>query len=478
MERLDAAGVKVGNIPAISLGLAAAQQKLIQFRQAFRTNQIKRQPTSVQDGRFKTPDFQQVNTARPNLASPGNQENCAPMVLPPHLGWHSNRVTNIYRRAVQNQTAHNSPTPSTTQNEPTSCRGVALCPPMPANNNNLGDHKGSPLRQGANGTVTVPPDIALAILRQKLAAPGRIWLLLRYMDQDGRGWITAETVRHHLTDKTSPLAVCGKRQLRNLLSAGDNIFWERDDSRIWLRSLAKVAAVLGLSRLHGRSVQLPLAPLLQSIGHVRAHLYATFHSGRTKEDANSNQPQSRPISRQSLKKLSSATRRTQRLYEKRAGIRQQRNYALGSYHTAEGEQETAWQLGQAYFKFNDKRGRVGPAGKDYLAWQLPNSYLGPHNTESKGYQRRLNRQLTDLLTIGITGNGEWVSEKTDTLTNNTDDGYKKKVFYEAGGLAAKQYNRNPAQALYWKDRGIGNTNGIGRFRLWHALPAQPVDNGR
>ena len=310
-------------------------------------------------------------------------------------------------------------------------------------------------------------------MRKKLAAPGRIWFLLRHLDRQGKGWITAETARENLTSKQSPLSVCGKRQLRNLLAAGEKIFWERDNERIWLKSLAKVAAVLGLSRLNGRSVQLPIAILLQSIGTVRAHLYATFHSGRGNPDQDS-KVKSCPISRKTLKNLTSATRRTQRLYEKRADVRQQTNYAFGGQFTAEGEQNTAWKLGQAYFRFTDKKGLVGPEKQQYLAWQLPNSYDGPHKTESKGHQRRLNRQLADLLTIGITGNGEGVSEKTDTLINDTNDGYKKKLFYGQSHEAAKKYNREPDQDLYWRSCGVG----YGRSRFWHIVPARPVDNSR
>jgi hypothetical protein len=311
-----------------------------------------------------------------------------------------------------------------------------------------------------------------------LAAPGRIWLLLRYLDNEGQGWLTAETARRQLANKQSPHAVCGRRQLRNLLTAGDHIFWERDNDRIWLKSQAKVAAVLGLTRLNGRSVQLPIAILFQSIGAVRANLYAAFHSGRNKPSTTASKPQCRPISRETLKKLSAVTRRTQRLYEKRAGVKQQTHYALGNRYTAEGEQNLAWQLGQAYFRFTDHKGLVGPADQSYLAWQLPNSYDGPHNINSKGHQRRINRQLTDLLTIGITGNGEKESGLDDDSaragkrTQDAKDGSRKTMFFQDGAQAAKIYNRNPDRSLYWRNRWAGS----GRFRFWHALPNLAVDN--
>ncbi len=445
---------------AVSSELAVAQRKLEQFRQAFRRDYIKRQPTPVKHGRSHSPKSLQNHETRPF----GNRDSCLPKTLPSHLGWHSAPATRAYRAALRNQALG---------------KEISVCPPIKLPQKG-GDKSTFPRNSPSdsqtvnNTTISVPPDLALAILREKLAAPGRIWLLLRQLDSQGKGWVTAETAREKLTNKQTPLFVCGKRQLRNLLAAGESIFWERDNKCIWLKSLAKVAVELGVTRFNGRSVQLPLPVLLQSIGTVRAHFYATLHSSRSKPSATSGAVQNKPISRKTLKTLSSATRRTQRLYEKRAGIRQQNHFALGSHFTAEGEQDLAWQLGRAYFRFKDHKGLVGPAGQRYLAWQLPNSYDGPHDIDSKSHQRRINRQLTDLLTIGITGNGEGVSEKTDTMTMDATDGYRKTMFYQDGSKAAKHYNRQP-QDLYWQSR-VGRTGyGNGRFRLWHSLPAQPVD---
>jgi hypothetical protein len=230
--------------------------------------------------------------------------------------------------------------------------------------------------------------------------------------------------------------------------------------------VAKVAAVLGLSRLNGRAVRLPVSILFESIGNVRAHLYAAFHSGRSGQDARTDN-QSKPISRTTLKALSSATRRTQRLYEKRVGIRRQCNYAIGQLHTAEGEQNLAWQKGQAAFRFNDKKGFVGKSGQQYLAWQLPNSYEGPHDTLSKGYQRRINRQLADLLNEGITGNGEKeAGNSAEKTIDNAETAFRTPIFYRNGSAAAKVYNRTPDQDLYWRSRLQHR-----RFGLWHSLPA-------
>jgi hypothetical protein len=444
-EKLAAARqVIVGCQLTVSPALAAAQQKLERLRLAHRPDQnLRPTPTIVQVGRFQSPRYSNPNALQTR-----------PKCLPAHLGWNSAPVTKAYRLAMKNQARQaGNDTPAIPPAPPALLAPLATAAPTIS-----------------ELSLKLSPDIALAILRKKLASPGRIWLLLRHIDDEGRGWVSAEMARKRLTGKKSDAAVCSGRHLRNLLAAGDGIFWRRDGERIWLKSMAKVAAVLGLSRLNGRAVRLPVSILFESIGSVRAHLYAALHSSRSGQSGGGdarNDNQSQPISRTTLKALSSATRRTQRLYEKRVGIKRQCNYAIGPVHTAEGEQNLAWQKGQAAFRFNDKKGFVGKSGQQYLAWQLPNSYEGPHSTLSKSYQRRINRQLADLLNEGITGNGEKkAGNSAEKTIDNAEMAFRTPIFYRNGSTAAKVYNRTPDQALYWRSRLQHR-----RFSLWHSLPA-------
>ncbi len=289
-------------------------------------------------------------------------------------------------------------------------------------------------------SVKVYPDIALGMLRGDQAAAGRVWLLLRAIDVDGRGWLAAEDARAALCDVDSPLRLCGRRRLRQLLAGGEGLFWQRDDrDRVWLHGPARVAAGLGVARLGNRPVDVPLATLLGGIGDVRAHLYATFHSGRAKEMTSvelrmtndgraTNSPVvlrhsslGAPIARDTLADLSGVCPRSQAAYEQRAGIVARANIALGERVAAArtanravggspgpAEQERAWRHGRALFRLKDHRGRQGPPGATYLAWRLPNGYGAGrgHRQRPKGRQKRINRQLADLFTKGMTGNGE------------------------------------------------------------------------
>ena len=305
--------------------------------------------------------------------------------------------------------------------------------------------------------IRLYPDVALAMLRTGVVASGRVWLLLRYLDTKGQGWVTVATARSHLTGKKSPLRICGWRQLRNLLSQGEGLFWRREErpahnGRIWLHSLANVAADLGISRLSLRSVSLPIDCLLQTIGTVRAHFYASYHSGRRRP---------RPIARASLSTISGVSRRTQHAYEQKAGVKRRQNWAVGSASTEAARQETAWRQGQALFQFTDHNGKYGPPGKCYLAWQLPNTYHGPHELHAKGHRKRTNRKLVDLFTQGITGNDR---EKVVTRCEEYNSGRR---FYDHGVAAAKGYERSPERDIYWKSHLR-----VGRYHIWHLLPAR------
>ena len=286
--------------------------------------------------------------------------------------------------------------------------------------------------QPKKDSITLFPDIGLGILRAEQAAPGRLWLLLRYLDQQGRGWVSVEAAREAFTKKQSELRIAGWRQLRNLLQQGQGVFWQRDGERIWLCSTARVAAALQVERLSGRAVVLPIQTLLNGIGDVRAHLYASFHSGRAHP---TDETRCKPIARATLTAISGVGRSSQLNYEQRADVVVSSNIAVGKRVSAESQQERAWQQGQALFLLKDNQGKQGQKGESYLAWQLPNSYTGPHSQHSKRQKRRINRKLADLLNTRATGNNKRQIEQR----------------YFANGAAAVKggFGRNEDTSCYW-----------------------------
>jgi hypothetical protein len=211
-----------------------------------------------------------------------------------------------------------------------------------------------------------------------------------------------------------------------------------------------VAAALGVERLSGRPVALPVAAVLQGIGAFKAHLYAAFHSGRVKETPHGER--SMPIARETMACLSGVGRSSQRSYEEAAGVSVQANFAVGELADTDSRQERAWRQGRAVFELKDYRGQQGKKGRTYLCWQLPNSYQGGHDFRPRGRQRKVNRELKDLVNKRAPGNEAGLVEEPRP----------EKVYYPNGKLAAKAYGRDPEQERYWQQGRVGN----GRFVAW------------
>lgn len=390
--------------PQPSATLLAANERLAQLRATLAAERLDEAP----NGRFAprtplpaTPDWSRLVAE-----------------LPPHLGWENGQVIAGLRGSV----AQSPPDPTAT---------LLVCA------RGEGKGKTAVAPQARQDSVKLYPDLALGMLRTGETAVGRLWLLLRHLDQPGCGKVRVDLVIQQLTTKTSPLHLCGKRQLRNLLRAGDGIYWTRDRQYVWLRSTAKVAHALGVEQLTGWPVALPLAVLLGGIGDFRAHLYAAFHSGRAKETDAPNA--TRPIARATLVNLTGVGRSSQRTYEMRLNLRVQANFAVGETVNRLKQEERAWQHGRAAFQLIDSLGKQGRPGQTYLAWQLPNSYAGQHRRLPKGRQKRINRQLKDLVMQGIPGNDGHAVVKQSP----------EQRYCANGKLAAQQANRRANQDFYW-----------------------------
>jgi hypothetical protein len=369
-----------------------------------------------------------------------------PAGLPAHLGWESAAITKAIRTSRKRRHEENTRSEVTKRAHRPEARAIkarAIDAPAPAISNS----------NGAKETVKLYPDIALGMLHKDLTAAGRIWLLLRYLDQDGRGWLRIDLIQKKLTAKDSNLRVCGRRHLRNLLQQGRGVFWDRDKDKVWLKSAAKVAAALDVARLSGHPVKLSVPALLGGIGQVRAHFYASFHSGRKSGN---------PISRSRLEEITQVPERTQRVYDQIAGVSSQRNIAVGEKYSNKEVQEQAWQHGQATFKFFDTKGKQGPAGRHYLAWRLPNSYQGCHQPSPRGRQKKINNRLNhqiDLVILGAQGNG--LDRRIDRL------------FHTNGMEASKAYNRNSQDDIYWSTKSATKENSMTKSsQLWQVIPGR------
>jgi hypothetical protein len=347
--------------------------------------------------------------------------------LPDHLGWESDLVTRAIRRQTKPE-PEAAPAPAPAYFPPP----APIPPPIES------DAVAAP-RECA---VVLYPSLSAVILKQDLEAPARIYFALRSLDREGRGWYRLSETRKLLAMRSSPWYAVSRRQLHNLLATGEGIFWQQEGGGVWLRSPARVAAALGVYHLAGRAVLAPAAEFLGNVADVRAHLYASFISGRPHADM--------PISRETITAVTGVDERTQKAYERRVKISATANFCIGQRLDAETTQEQAWRnRGKGAFELTDKKGMQGKPGEKYLAWQLPNSYHDKHETLPRGKQRRVNRELKVLLTQTAAGNSGVSADHP-------------RRYYPNGGQAAKQHSRTRDPVLWRRAPGQRTT-------VWHEL---------
>lgn len=287
------------------------------------------------------------------------------------------------------------------------------------------------------------PTIGAAAIGAQQVPLYRLWLACRWLDQAGRGWVSLDDIKVDLT-AGGRLPLCSWRHIRRLVSHGEGLYWTAAGDGLYLFGAAKVAANVVGGRLQGAAVALPLS-VLASIGEFRAHLYAAVHSGR--REAN-------PITRGRQRELYGVPERTQRHYCQVAGIERRRNIAIGGKLDEVSRQEAASERGRAWFAFRDHNGRNGQPGGEYNAWQLPSTHIGPHECLPVGRKRKINAKIGDLVNNGTQGN---------------DNRRIERVFYQRAAEAAKRYNRDQSNDLYWPRSSASQAT----FTIWSCLPKWP-----
>lgn len=307
--------------------------------------------------------------------------------------------------------------------------------------------------------ATEPPQPSLSIFKESMAHHGEIgiaamralqsshyqlWLLLHLMDRAGRGWLDLDTVTLHLTDPFSKHKMWQRPRLQQLLKEGNGRFWQLTETRVYYRTHSRVAAVLGIEKLNGRFVTITADQAKTSAATFRAHCFAAWLANHTN-----------PISQQAIEQLTGIPPRSQRRYCQLADIERTLNICIGPKHTQERMQECSWQY-SGTFSFTDHLGVQGSQQAQYVAWHLPTGYSVGVDLGTRSRQRRVNKQIDNLANTGVQGNGNMFACERRSE--------RSRLFYENGSSAAKAFNRDGSEDVYWK-RAKART-GTG---LWHVL---------
>lgn len=307
---------------------------------------------------------------------------------------------------------------------------------------------GRPVPEDDQGgrVVKIHPSLAAAFLASKHVAPvGRLWLLLQSWDIAGRGCYTLDQVYRAFSVEGSAWRVADRRQVQRLIKAGAGIFWTLRDYHggryhgLQMTGPAGVAAALGLDRLAGRPVAVPVTDLLGGMHSTNAALYAAVVTLRRPRRHGAGP---RPVTRRILAGMTGRAASTQRTYSKTARIEARPNYVILPC----GDVDAA-----GAFVMVDHLGLQGQAGRARLARQMPNSYVVPLAAASRGRQRKINRRLNLVLSEA---RGYW-----------PEVDYRR-IYHDTATGAARAYGRNYHHNHYWP---VGQTAaGAG---LWHMVEA-------
>jgi len=311
-------------------------------------------------------------------------------------------------------------------------------------------------------TVKAYPYLLTAFYKADLAPVGRVYHVIRAIDHvNNVGWLDLAQLRSMLTDKRSPWRICGKRNLRMIMSRGRGIAWDiTANGRVRYKSPDKILIALGAGRLRGKPVKFPVkSGLLSGIQAFKARILESWHAGRGKET---------PISQHATSKETGIPESSQRRYnnqksektkKKLNGVTRRRNDAIGGRKTIESYHAAGSYHGNC-LTFVDYIGKMGAPGQEYVSWRLPNSYETQIEQTATGRQKKINKSIA-LVIIPERGKNDRVD----------------KLYYQNSGEAGSAYNCNPEHDCYFPmvttmTRTTANKAKLQEVRLWSVLPGQ------
>lgn len=268
-------------------------------------------------------------------------------------------------------------------------------------------------------TVRIYPDLTALAHKARRDPECRLYLVAKSLDAAGSGWIGLPALRSILA------GVYTDRRLRQVLAAGEGVFWTRNEKldRLSLPGPGKVIAELGGGRMASRPVLVNQADLLGGIKKYRAvAVFGAFLSGRRRAD--------NPISQPAIRDAIGIAESTQRTYYTAAGVAARRGIKLGGVATAARLEEAHWKHGRSVFKFVDWIGKHGKPRQSYIAHSIGNVYTLPDRERpSWGRYRKINAVLDS--------------------SKNPGRVKSARVYFATGGAAWRAYNRCNLERAYY-----------------------------
>lgn len=224
----------------------------------------------------------------------------------------------------------------------------------------------------------------LNFLNGRSSVYGRLWYAMRYIDQNvmekkGTGRFYLSDLKPIICNKKSQYYICSYRQLKNVLSAGDNVLWQYNKKHglVFYFGYKKACQNMKIDRLIGAPVLIDDRHLFNGLQMFRAVCYAAYIS-TLREDS--------PVSRRYLCDVTGLSKNTILAYERLVTVLKRQNIAVTDEpYDIENYKEYIFKYGRACFKLNGK-----------VAWRLPNSYKSSLEKTSLGSMKGLNFSLNDI----------------------------------------------------------------------------------
>ncbi len=216
----------------------------------------------------------------------------------------------------------------------------------------------------------------LAAARGKNGGAVRLWFLAKNFDIGGCGAIPNKAFRQYVINDLKVKRGTYDVRLSRALKIG---LLERQGKYLKLAGYARAAVIVGVKRVK-RPAYISLGKFINN-GWL-AWVWAAW--------IKSNKLEGRPISRKALRIMSGVPERTQREYEKKAGVYNQSNYAKDLTRSPDQIGDIALFERSGVFLYQGQ-----------ITWRLPNSREVRDIEEApKGRIRRINSRLKDLYNNG------------------------------------------------------------------------------
>ncbi len=280
---------------------------------------------------------------------------------------------------------------------------------------------------GTGATVRIYPDLHIRAHERGHDAAARLYLIARHMDAPARGWVQTAALRAELEGR----GLLTWRRIRQVLTAGEGLFWHRVDGRagdvIRLCAPGRILRALGAGRPTLQPVDILASSLYGSIADYRAvAVFGAFLAGRRRPSA--------PISQEAIKQATGGmSERSQRRYRRAAGVTAVRTYRI---EPAADHQAALWRAslgrrGRVAYIHTDRRGLLGAPGAQYVAVSQPSVY-STGGAAVRGRRGRLKKVKRDLPLSTMSWRGK----------------RSARIYYETGAAAWLAWSRRPRNVAY------------------------------